>query len=246
MSRDDEERLAELFREFRRTGRRSTRNELVDAHIGFANHVAKRFSNRGTPDEDLRQVALLGLVKAVDRYDPDYGAAFTSFAGRTIEGELKRHFRDAAWSVRVPRSTKETHLAVRRAGTELTQQLHRSPTALEVARHLEIDVDLVVEALAAGAAFSTTTLESGTDPDAAEDRSSRVAEDDAELESVPDRLLVDRLLESLPEREREIVRLRFFEQMSQSQIAEVVGVSQMHVSRLLRRSLELMRQLVDA
>lgn len=246
MSAIDDEQLAELFQEYKRTGRRSVRNELVDAHIGFANHVAKRFSNRGTPDDDLRQVALLGLVKAVDRFDPDYGAAFTSFAGRTIEGELKRHFRDAAWSVRVPRSTKETHLAVRRAGAELSQKLHRSPTAAEVAHHLEIDVDLVVEALAAGAAFSTTTLETSSDPDVGEDRSARLAASDSELESLPDRLLVDRLLESLPEREREIVRLRFFEQMSQSQIAEVVGVSQMHVSRLLRRSLELMRQLVDA
>ncbi len=171
------------------------------------------------------------------------GAAFTSFAGRTIEGEIKRHFRDAAWSVRVPRSTKEMHLLVRRASDELSHQLGRSPTVREVAAHLDVDQDAIVEALGASAAFTPTTLDvSSPGEDADPDRSSRLASTDRELEDAPERVLVEQLLDSLPEREREIVRLRFYEDLTQTEIAERVGVSQMHVSRLLRRSFTLMRQ----
>ena len=241
----DDEAL-QLFREYRRTRRRRTRNTLVEAHIGFANHIARRYGNRGVPDDDLRQIALLALVKAVDRFDPEVGAAFTSFAGRTIEGEIKRHFRDAAWSVRVPRSTKELHLLVRRANDELAHALGRSPTVREVAAHLDVDPDAVVEALGASAAFSPATLEVSAPGEAADaERSSRLATRDDELDAAPDRVLVERLLASLPEREREIVSLRFYDELTQSEIAERVGVSQMHVSRLLRRSFTLMRQLVD-
>lgn len=244
INRTSEAETAELFRQYRRTGRRRDRNALVEAHMGFAHHVARRFANRGVAEEDLRQVALLALVKAVDRFDPDVGAAFTSFAGRTIEGEVKRHFRDFTWSVRVPRSAKEMHLLVRRAVDELRAEHGRSPSVAEVAKHLDVDTDLVIEAAGAAAAFSAAPLETGpaNEPHAAE-RSSRLAQTDDALEASPDRVLVERLLDQLEPRERRIVELRYFADMTQSEIAEHVGVSQMHVSRLLRRSFEAMRQL---
>ena len=212
--------------------------------MGFAYHVARRFAHRGVGDDDLRQIALLALVKAVDRYDPEVGAAFTSFAGRTIEGEIKRYFRDATWSVRVPRSAKEMHLLVRHASDELRTELTRSPTVNEVARHLDVEPDAVVEALGAGAAFTSEPLETGpADEPHATDRSSRLAERDEALETAPERVIVERLLSKLGSRERRIVELRIFEEMTQSQIADRVGVSQMHVSRLLRRSFAAMRQM---
>lgn len=244
--RPSPEQIDDLFRRFRSTGRRSVRNQLVEIHLGFAHHVARRYANRGVADDDLHQIALLALVKAVERFDPDHGAAFTSFAGRTIEGEIKRHFRDSTWSVRVPRSTKELHLQVRRARNELTHDLGRAPTVPEVAEHLDVSIDDVVEALSASAAFTASSLEPGVDADdSGLDRAGHLAQDDAELDAAPDRVLVERLIESLPEREQTIIRLRFFDELSQSQIAERVGVSQMHVSRLLRRSFTLMRQAAE-
>lgn len=245
--RPSDAEIDRLFRTYAESGRRRDRNALVEAHMGFAHHIAGRFSNRGVVAEDLHQVALMALVKAVDRFDPDVGAAFTSFAGRTIEGEIKRYFRDATWAAKVPRSAKELHLKVRRGSDELSATLGRSPTVSEVARHLEIDTDAVVEAFAAAAAFSATSLEPpGSDEDSSsQDRSAQLATDDEEIEAAPDRLLVSQLLESLPERERLIVELRYFANKTQAEIADEVGVSQMHVSRLLRRSFTLMRQMAE-
>jgi RNA polymerase sigma-B factor len=245
--RPSPEAIAELFERYRETKQRKLRNELVEIHIGFAYHVASRFKDRGVTADDLRQIALLGLVKSVDRFDPSNGAAFTSFAGRTIEGEIKRYFRDSTWAVRVPRSAKELHLLVRKANDELSTTLGRSPSVGEVAAHLDVSQDDVVKALGAGAAFRAGPLDvfaSGEDA-GAHDRSARLAEDDGALASVGDRLLVERLITGLPERQREIVRLRFFEELTQTQIAERVGVSQMHVSRLIRSALASMRELVD-
>lgn len=241
MSHSDD--IAALFEEFARTRRRRDRNRLVEAHLGFAHHVANRYSNRGVHPDDLRQIALLALVKAVDRYDPARGIAFTTFAGPTIEGEIKRFFRDATWSVRVPRSVKERHLLVRRANEELSQELHRSPSVRELAAHLEFSADEVVEALGASAAYSTRSIDTpaGGDDDHAQDRVADLAQFDERLQTSEDRVLVERLVAQLPEREREIVRLRFFEHLTQSEIAERVGISQMHVSRLLRKSFAQMR-----
>lgn len=241
------EAVHELFERYAATGKRSLRNELVEAHVGFAYHIAGRYRNRGVATDDLRQIALLGLVKAVERFDHSHGAAFTSFAGRTIEGEIKRYFRDATWAVRVPRSVKELHLLVRRADDELGAKLGRSPSVGEVAAHLGVERDDVVRALGASAAFSTAPLEHGSSGDdrAGNDRSTRVAEDDQDLELAAQRLMVERLLETLPEREQEIIRLRFFDELTQTEIAEQVGVSQMHVSRLIRRSLATLRSLAD-
>lgn len=239
-----EEEIDALFRSYRASKRRRIRNQLVELHSGFAYHVAGRFKNRGVDPDDLRQIALLGLVKAVDRFDPDHGAAFTSFAGRTVEGEIKRHFRDATWSVRVPRSAKELHLLVRRANDELEAKLSRSPTVKEVAAHLDIEPDDVVRALAVSAAFSPSSLDQSAmgDEDGDVDRSIRLADYDSDLEHTADRVMVERLLESLDDRERRIIELRFYEGLTQTEIAEEVGVSQMHVSRLIRRALASMRE----
>lgn len=246
-STDDLDDL-ELFRTFAATNRRSIRNQLVERHMGLAAHIAKRYRRSGARDDDLRQVAMVGLVKAVDRFDAEYGAAFSAFAGRTIEGELKRHFRDKTWVVRVPRGAKELHLAVRNATDELSHDLGRSPSVDELAVHLHIDRDDVLRGLAASAAYNVGTLDTGSAGDesaAAPDRQRAVSVDERGFDDAEDRHIVTELLDRLPDREREIVRLRFYEQMSQSEIAEATGISQMHVSRLLRRSFDQMREWID-
>ena len=173
--------------------------------MGLAAHVARRFGRRGPSDDDLRQVAFLALVKAVDRFDPDRNVAFSTFAGRTIEGEIKRHFRDHTWTVRVPRSAKEIHLRLRRATDELTQQLGRSPTVPQLAEHLGIDADEVIEGIAAGSAYSAASLDApaGNDGDGAR----QLGAEDAGFGHVADVTLVQELMTRLPEREQEIVRL---------------------------------------
>ena len=216
--------------------------------MGLAAHIAKRFSRPGVGDDDLRQVAMLGLVKAVDRFDPDFGVPFAAFAGSTIEGELKRHFRDHSWVVRVPRSAKDLHLVVRRATDELVQQSGRSPSIDEIATHLGIDRDDVLRGLAASSAYHVGTIQPSSDDGESEtalDRVDALASEEVGYERAADGDLVERLLSQLPEREREIVRLRFYEQQSQEQIAATVGVSQMQVSRLLRASFEKMREWLD-
>ena len=237
----------ELFREFARSRSRTVRNQLVERHMGLAAHIANRFRRSGGTDDDLRQVAMLGLVKAVDRFDPEFGATFSAFAGRTIEGELKRHFRDRSWVVRVPRGAKELHLLVRNASERLSHDLERSPTVDEIAEHLQVERDDVLRGLAATAAYSVGTLDagSGDDDEVSTDRQRALASHEAGYEDADNRNVVLELLEQLPEREREIVKLRFYDRMSQSEIAEVVGVSQMHVSRLLRRSFEQMREWME-
>jgi len=236
----------DLFREFAASRSREIRNRLVERHMGLAAHISQRYGQSGRHDDDLRQVAMMGLVKAVDRFDPEYGAAFSAFAGRTIEGELKRHFRDTSWTVKVPRSGKELHLLVRRAVSELEQSHGVSPTVDAIADHLQIDREDVLRGLAATAAASVGTLDAGTDGhDVGTDRQSALAADDRSFEHSENRQIIDGLLTELEPREQEIVRLRFFEEKSQQEIAELVGISQMHVSRLLRQSFERMRRAMD-
>lgn len=235
----------ELFVEFATTRSRSIRNRLVERHMGLAAHIAKRFSRPGGTEEDLRQVAMLGLVKAVDRFDPGYGAPFAAFAGSTIEGELKRHFRDHSWAVRVPRSAKELHLMVRRAADDLVQSAGRSPSVDDIATYLGVERDEVLRGLSVSAASRVGSLSAGGNDaasDTALDRIGALAADDPGFEHAMESDTVERLLARLPERERRIVQLRFFEQLSQAEIAAAVGVSQMQVSRLLRASFERMRR----
>lgn len=238
-SRDD---VDALFAEYAQTRRRADRNRLVEAHVGFASHVARRYEKRGVEADDLRQVAFLALVKAVERFDPGREVAFTSFAGRTIEGELKRHFRDKTWDVRVPRSAKELHLRVRKTTDELGKSLGRSPSVREVAAHLDIAVDDVVEALTVAQAYSTASLDAPAPAGMPQvTRAETLARPDDPMGVADDELEVERLITRLPEREQEIVRLRFYDGLTQSEIAERVDLSQMHVSRLLRRALTAMR-----
>lgn len=233
---------SELFDEFVRTGARRLRNRIVEEHMGLAIHIAKRYNARAGRDDDIEQVAMVALVKAVDRFDPAMGVPFSAFAGRTIEGEIKRHFRDATWSVRVPRGAKELHLAVRRSTDELSAELGRSPTVAEVAAHLQVSDDDVITGLSVGEARRAESIEPPTGDDTSRpDRRRATASHEGGFVDVENRALVESLLSSLPDREREIVRLRFEEEMSQVDIAEIVGVSQMHVSRLLKRAFEQLR-----
>ncbi len=242
----DEARLARLFADYRATGDPTSRRQLVEEHEWVAGYCARRFGGRGEPIEDLRQVALLGLLKAVDRYDPAYGTTFLTYAMPTVLGELRRHFRDATWAVRVPRRAKELYLDVRRANEVLRQRLGRTPTLADVAVELDVPLEHVLDALAAGNAYRTTSLvppanEDDDNGDAVEDGITLGGED-PRLGLSEDRLVIRSLLAELPARERAIVTMRFFGGMTQSQIAARVGVSQVQVSRLLRQVLDRMRQ----
>ena len=236
----------EIFREYAQTKKRSLRNQIVERHMGLATHISQRFAHAGRRDDDLRQVAMIGLVKSVDRFDPEYGVAFSSFAGRTIEGELKRHFRDASWTIKVPRRAKELHLLVRNAARDLEQRTGSSPTVDQLAAYLHIERDDVLRGLAASAASSVDTIDRGTDDGTAIDRQARLATEDQSYENAENTHIVKQLVAGLSDRQRQIIELRFDHDKSQAEIAEEVGVSQMHVSRLLKRSFEQMRELLDA
>ncbi|MDT7724548.1 MAG: polymerase sigma-B factor [Actinomycetota bacterium] len=219
------------------------RDELVTRCLPLAEHIARRFGGRGESREDLLQVARLGLVNAVDRFDVDRETEFISFAVPTIMGEIRRYFRDSGWAVRVPRRLKELHLAISKATGVLAQRLGRAPTPTELAAELKIDIDELSDGLVAGNAYHTISVES-TISDKTEDLSllDTVGDYDGELEKVDNHETLKPLLDQLPERERTIVMLRFFGNMTQTQIAEQIGVSQMHVSRLLSRTLEYLRE----
>jgi RNA polymerase sigma-B factor len=237
-----EDELRERFRQLRAGPDQKLRDELVNEFTGLAAYFARRYDRRGVPREDLHQVAMLGLVNAVDRFDPEMETRFVSFAGRTIDGEIKRFFRDRTWSVRMPRRLQELHLQVRRAGEELAHTLGRPPTVAELAEEVGVDIDDVISALDAGNAYRADSLDR---PASGEDeRRTDLAAVDAEagFNAVDQRSLVADLLSTLPQRERRILELRFFAEMSQSEIAVEMGISQMHVSRLLRRTVEQLRE----
>jgi RNA polymerase sigma-B factor len=243
VSRDDDEVL-ERFREYRRSDSRAARNLLVEDHRWIAVRCARRFEGRGEPFEDLVQVAQLGVLKAVERFDPDHGAAFPSFAMPTVMGELRRHFRDRTWSLGVPRRLKELHVSLARAVEHLSHTLGRQPTVDELATELRVTPEEVLEALDAGAAYRTAPLSRPDDAD--EEREPAVlGEDDGELVRADARMAVRRLLATLPARERTIVYLRFFGSLTQQEIAERLGMSQVHVSRLLRQCLGQLRSMLD-
>jgi len=223
------------FLEFRRTGDRSLRNELVERHLGIAHHLAHRYRHRGVADEDLVQVATIGLLKSVERFDPERGTSFGAFATPTILGELRRYFRDATWALRVPRQLQERVLAVSRAVGPLTQRLGRSPSPKEIAQEADLSEEEVLEALEADGAYGTSPLDATADVGYRVDKTSTLAEtpDRGPEEVVEQRLLAASLVAQLTDRERYIVELRFARGLTQSQIADRIGVSQMHVSRLL-------------
>ncbi|WP_158221147.1 SigB/SigF/SigG family RNA polymerase sigma factor [Kineosporia sp. R_H_3] len=212
------------------------REQIVESQLALVHHLAQRFRGRGEPYDDLVQVGTIGLLNAVDRFDAGRDS-FTAFAVPTILGEIRRHFRDRGWAMRVPRRLQDLSRRVAEARETLTHSLGRSPTVPELAHHLDADADLVLEAIDTGSAYATVPL-----PSVPDDTQPTLGEVDSGMELVENRETLRPLLERLPARERTILALRFGRGMSQSQIAAEVGVSQMHVSRLLARSLSTLRE----
>jgi RNA polymerase sigma-B factor len=240
----------ERFAEYHATGDLRLRDQLIEDHLWIASHVARRFMDRGEPLDDLVQVARLGLVKALERFDPEHGSSFPAYAMPSVLGEVRRHFRDATWSLKVTRRAKELSLEVTKVTNELSHELGRSPRIDEIAVRLEVSEDLVLDALDASAAYRALPLTGsggGDDEDGpSPDSGPMLGYEDAQLTSTPDRVALRDALASLPERERRIVELRFYEGLTQSEIAAKVGTSQVHVSRLLRASLARLQDVLSA
>lgn len=241
------QRSAELFVVFRDEDRSdaerdTARDALVHLHLPLVEHCARRFRNRGEPLEDLVQVGTIGLIKSVDRFDSDRGVEFSTYATPTIIGEIKRYFRDKGWAIRVPRRLQELRMQIGAATAELTQSLGRSPTPRELAEAIGCSVEEIVEGIESSNAYSTLSLDASDDSDdGAASMLDAIGIDDEGLEHVEIRESIKPLLDRLEPREKKILLLRFFKNMTQSQIADEIGVSQMHVSRLLNRTLEQLR-----
>jgi RNA polymerase sigma-B factor len=221
--------------------RAALRDQLVRMHLPLVEHLARRFRNRGEPLDDLTQVATIGLIKSVDRFDVDRGVEFSTYATPTVVGEIKRHFRDKGWAVRVPRRLQELRLSLTSATGELSQRHGRAPTVHELAEHLHISEEEVLEGLESANAYSTLSLDVPDTDDESPAVADTLGSEDEALEGVEYRESLKPLLEQLPPREKTILLLRFFGNMTQSQIAQEVGISQMHVSRLLARTLAQLR-----
>lgn len=243
----DKEKTRELFRRFKEEGDMDARDKLVMSHLNLVRFIANKFKNRGEPIDDLIQVGYLGLLKAIDRFDPSRGLEFTTFATPTIMGEIKRHFRDKGWSVRVPRRLQELSAKVNQATDTLTSQLQRSPTIAEIADYLDATVDEVLEAMESSSAYSSVSLEapSGADDDDTPSVIDRYATEDSDLAFTDDRIIIEEALASFSPREREVIEMRFLKGMTQIEIAEKLGISQVQVSRLLRRTLKKIQDKID-
>jgi len=222
--------------------REQLRGVLVEMHLPLVEYLARRFRNRGEWLDDLTQVATIGLIKSIDRFDLERGVEFSTYATPTIVGEIKRHFRDKGWAVRVPRRLQELKLSLTKAIGELAQREGRAPTVSELAAHLQMSEEEVLEGLESANAYSTVSLDA---PDSGDEDAPAVADSlgivDEALEGVEYRESLKPLLERLPPREKKILLLRFFGNLTQSQIAAELGISQMHVSRLLARTLTQLR-----
>ncbi len=222
--------------------RRGIRDHLVTMHLPLVEHLARRFRDRGEAHEDLVQVGTIGLIKAVDRFDVDRGVEFSTYATPTIVGEIKRHFRDRGWAIRVPRRLQEMRMLINRGTAELTQQLGRSPTVKELAHHVGVTEDEILEGLESSQAYATSTLDGGDDEGSGGSVAATLGSVDQALEGVENRESLRPLLAALPEREQRILLLRFFENKTQAEIAAEIGLSQMHVSRLLAKTLAALRE----
>jgi RNA polymerase sigma-B factor len=230
---------------YHRDGDQDAREHVLVELMPLVRALASRYSGRGEPLEDLVQVGSVGLIKAVDRFDVDRGVEFSSYAVPTIVGEIRRHFRDKAWAMHVPRRLKELSVRLSRVLDELTTELGRSPTVTELAEAAGVEEEDVIDALDSAQAYSTRSLQAPFDDDGDESLADRLGVEERGYEDVEDGSLVRAGLASLDERERRIVELRFFEERTQSQIAAELGISQMHVSRLLRRALGGMRNTIE-
>jgi RNA polymerase sigma-B factor len=232
--------MREKFVDFSQTGDRRLRDELVETHLGLAYQLARRFSNRGESYDDLAQVASIALIKSVDRFDPERGVEFSTFATRTVIGELKRHFRDKGWAVRAPRRIQELYLELGHVIESLSHEMGRPPTVAEMAEATRTSEEAVLEALEAGQSYRTSSIDAPDRRDGT--MASRLGDVDAGFSGTEDRMVLAISLAQLSSRERTILNLRFIEGLTQSQIAARIGVSQMHVSRLLTASLAKLRE----
>jgi RNA polymerase sigma-B factor len=245
------EELRELHRRYKETTdpaeRDRIRAQLVDSYHDFVYFLARKFQNRGEPLEDIVQVGYLGLIKAIERFDPDLGYEFTTFATLTVAGEIKRYFRDKGTAIRFPRRLQELHSSVVRVNEQMKNELGREPTVGELADRLGVTPDDVTDAIEIGPAYVPLSLDQPVGSAADGDNRSvadQVGGEDPELDRVEMRDVLDRAMEHLTPRERRIMAMRFYEQMSQSEIARRLGISQMHVSRLQRAALEQLRKYV--
>ena len=243
----DKDRTRELFRQYKATGDPEVRDQLIVSHLNLVRFLASKFKNRGEPLDDLIQVGTIGLIKAIDRFDPSRGLEFTTYATPTILGEIKRHFRDKGWSVRVPRRLQELSAKVNQANDELTNELSRSPSVEEIAKRVGATVDDVLEAMESSSAYSSVPLEGGgySDDDDAPSVIDHYATEDENLAASDDRIVLEDAIRDFSPREKDVIRMRFFEGMTQVEIAERLGISQVQVSRLLRRTLRRVQDKID-
>lgn len=245
----DKQKTKELFKRYKETGDEQAREQLVLAHLNLARFLASKFKNRGESLDDLVQVATIGLIKAIDRFDISRGLEFTTFATPTIMGEIKRHFRDKGWSVRVPRRLQELSAKVTQVSDKLTEKLQRSPSVDEIAQALGVSVDEVLEAMESAHAYSSVSLDvpQGDDDDGAQSSTviDKYALVDEDLESSDDRIVLEQAIKDFSEREQQIIRMRFLEGFTQVEIAQKLQISQVQVSRLLRKTLQKFQEKLD-
>jgi RNA polymerase sigma-B factor len=231
----------DLLKRYHVDGDASAREVLVERHLPLVRALARRYAGRGEALEDIEQVGAIGLLKAIDRFEISREVALTTYATPNVVGEIKRHFRDKGWAIRVPRALQELNGKMGPTIERLTSKLGRSPSISEIAAEFETTTEQVLEALEAGSAYAPLSLSAGPSGEDELDPMETIGEDDAGYERTDNRTSLEPALAGLPDRERDILRMRFEEGLTQTQIAEKIGISQMHVSRLIRRSLERMR-----
>jgi RNA polymerase sigma-B factor len=231
-----------LLRRYHEEGDLAARQQLIEQYLSLVRSLARRYSYRGEQLEDLVQIGCIGLIKAIDRFDLDRGVELTTYATPNIIGEIKRHFRDKGWAVRVPRGLQELNVQLSKLVEELTVQLGRSPTIAELAKAAGVEEEEVLEALESGRAYSSLSLSAGVGDDDELDPLESLGTEEHQYEVSEDRAVLAPGFRVLDDRERRILHLRFFDGLTQSQIAQQVGISQMHVSRLIRRALEKIRE----
>jgi RNA polymerase sigma-B factor len=232
----------DLLRRYHESGDTGAREQLIERHLPLVRSLARRYAGRGEALEDIEQVGAIGLIKAIDRFELEREVSLATYATPNVVGEIKRHFRDKGWAVRVPRALQELNASMSGAIERLTIKLSRSPTIHEIATELETTTEQVLEAMEVGSAYSTVSLNSGPSGEEELDPLETIGSEDPQFERSEDRASLAPALERLPSREREILRMRFEEGLPQTQIAQRVGLSQMHVSRLIRKSLAAMRE----
>ncbi len=244
----DKDRTRKLFAQYKETNDPEVRDQLIMSHLNLVRFLASKFKNRGEPLDDLIQVGTIGLIKAIDRFEPDRGLEFTTYATPTIMGEIKRHFRDKGWSVRVPRRLQELSAKINQVTDDLTKELQRSPSIEEIAQRLETTVEEVLEAMESSSAYSSVPLEggsSGADGDETPSIIDQYVTEDEDLAGSDDRIVLEEAIRDFSPREQEIIRMRFVEGLTQVEIAEKLDISQVQVSRLLRRTLKRIQEKID-